>query len=79
MAKKINFGPAAARRIVAAVKKVEGQPINLIGRRRGLPLPPKGGGLPTGTGRGKVLQFLDDLDPGTPGWDYPTFHPLPTP
>lgn len=34
-----------------------------------------GGGdeLPKGTGRGKVLQLMDDLDPGTVGWDYEHF------
>ena len=29
--------------------------------------------LPTGTGKGKVLQLIDDLDPGTPDWDYTVF------
>ncbi len=29
--------------------------------------------LPTGSGKGKVLQILDDLSPGTVGWDYPRF------
>lgn len=39
---------------------------------------PSGGGggevLPPGKGIYKVLQFIDDLDPGTPGWDYPKIH-----
>lgn len=28
-----------------------------------------GGGLPPGTGEGKALFLLDNLSPGTPGWD----------
>jgi hypothetical protein len=32
-----------------------------------------GGTIPPGTGRGKVFQLLDDLNPGTPGWDYVRF------
>ena len=33
-----------------------------------------GGGLPQGTGRGKVLIIIDDLSPGTWGVDFPMFH-----
>jgi hypothetical protein len=29
----------------------------------------KSSGLPPGTGRGKALFIVDDLDPGTPDWD----------
>lgn len=32
-----------------------------------------GSGLPPGTGRYKVLMLLDDLNPGTPGWDRERF------
>ena len=30
--------------------------------------------LPAGSGKYKVLQLIDDLSPGTPGWDWPRFH-----
>lgn len=30
--------------------------------------------LPPGAGRYKVLMILDDLNPGTVGWDFPRFH-----
>lgn len=32
-----------------------------------------GEALPEGTGRYKCLQLTDDLEPGTPGYDYPRF------
>lgn len=31
------------------------------------------GALPPGTGQYKVLMLLDNLNPGTPGWDYVRF------
>jgi hypothetical protein len=33
-----------------------------------------GDSLPQGTGKYKVLMLIDDLNPGTPQWDYPRFH-----
>lgn len=32
------------------------------------------GGLPQSTGIYKVLMLIDNSNPGTPGWDYPSFH-----
>jgi len=36
-------------------------------------LAPPGGSIPPGQGRFKSLQLMDDLNPGTPGWDYRRF------
>lgn len=33
--------------------------------------------LPQGTGIYKVLMLVDDLNPGTMGWEYPRFHSAP--
>lgn len=33
-----------------------------------------GSSLPTGTGQYKVLMLVDNLNPGTPGWDWPRCH-----
>lgn len=38
-----------------------------------------GNALPNGTGKGKVLILIDDLDPGTWGVDYPFFADPQTP
>jgi hypothetical protein len=58
---------------------VEGRLVPIPTARGGLPMvvqcnPGSPGSLPPGTGKYKVLQLIDDKNPGTPGWDWVRGH-----